>query len=47
MDADLPDARPDRRYRLPVRCVEPLLHTPKLNPGESPSVTREGAYVDP
>ena len=47
VDADLPNASADRTHRLPVRWVESLLHTPKLKPGESPRVTREGANVRP
>jgi hypothetical protein len=47
VDADLPNAGSDRTHRLPIRWVQPLLDTPKLKPGESPRVAREGPNVGP
>jgi hypothetical protein len=46
VDANLPNARPNRPHRLPIRWVKALLDPPKLEPGESPRVAREGANVD-
>jgi len=44
-DPDLPNAWPDATHRLPVCWAQSLLDTPKLKPGESPRVSREGPNV--
>jgi hypothetical protein len=45
VNADLPNAGPDRRHRLPVVRVESLLNTAKLEARQAPGVWRKGSEV--
>lgn len=45
MHTDFPDARPDKSHGLPIERLQTLLHSPELEPGQSPSISWERSHV--